>query len=325
MSGSNCLLDAWNRREKEGWLAKLPALRVFHGPGEGTGSFRDLAIERFASEDGVADYWVTYWGAGWKTLEATCAEFLRSRGARSAVVVERPSTGLAEVSRPLLGEPPATSWVDEGRAKFLIRFEKTRHPGLFLDHEPLRRWLAENAKGWRVLNTFAYTGSLSVAAALGGASYVATLDLSKPSLSWARENWEGNGLNPNDSEKGRFLAGDVFEWIPRLKRSGERFECVILDPPSFSRGKKSSFSTAQDLPRLHELALSVLEDEGTLVTSINSANVPWAKFEGAVSAAAKASGRKLKLLRKIDLPETFPARAPADRYLKGGIYRVSRE
>jgi 23S rRNA (cytosine1962-C5)-methyltransferase len=235
--------------------------------------------------------------------------------------VRRPEKGVAEVSEPFLGEAPEASWVLEGDARFLIRFRETRHPGLFLDHEPLRRWLSESARGWKVLNTFAYTGSLSVAAAKGGASAVTTLDLSKPSLDWARENWKGNSL---DEGAGKFLSGDVFEWLPRLKRSGETFDCVILDPPSFSRGKKSSFSTAKDLPRLHEAALGLLADGGWLVTSINSAKVPWPKFEADVHAGAAASGRSLKLIRKISLPDTFPAGLPEDRYLKGGIYRVSR-
>jgi 23S rRNA G2069 N7-methylase RlmK/C1962 C5-methylase RlmI len=316
MSAASALLAAWDRREKGGWLARFPALRVFHGPGEGSGALRDVAIERFASAEGD-DYWVTAWATSWKEAESDCVEFLRSKGARSAVLVRRPEKGVAESSRKILGEPPESSWVGEGRSRFLIRFEGTRHPGLFLDHEPLRAWLSENARGWRVLNTFAYTGSLSVAAGLGGASHVTTLDLSKPSVNWAKANWEGNGL---EASSARFVAGDVFEWLPRLKRSGERFDCVILDPPSFARGNKSSFSTAKDLPRLHELALAILAPGGHLVSSINSANVPRAKFETAVKQAARAAGAKLEMLRSIELPETFPARKPEDRYLKGGIY-----
>src|SRR6202041_44691 len=142
-----------------------------------------------------------------------------------------------------------------------------KHPGLFLDHAPLRAWLKENSKGLNVLNTFAYTGSLSVAAGVGGAKKVTTLDLSRPTLEWARENWELNRLAEKNSD---FIFGDYFEWIPRLAKKNQLFDCVILDPPSFSRGKKGGFSTTKDLRTLHELALDCVAPEGVLVTSINS-------------------------------------------------------
>ncbi|MCM2323416.1 MAG: class I SAM-dependent methyltransferase, partial [Oligoflexia bacterium] len=196
----------------------------------------------------------------------------------------------------------------------------TRHPGLFLDHAPLRQWLRRRARDWRVLNTFAYTGSLSVAAGAGGARQVTTLDLARPAIQWAEENWRLNGFS---DERARFIAGDVFEWLPRLKREGQTFDCVILDPPSFSHGKKGNFSTSKDLPRLHALALELLAPGGTLVTSINSAQVSWARFERDVAEAARERRRELEVLAQIDLPETFPTRlgAAQDRYLKGWILR----
>jgi 23S rRNA G2069 N7-methylase RlmK/C1962 C5-methylase RlmI len=315
MSLTSVLERAWSWREKEGILAKLPAVRVFHGPGEGDGESRELAIERFGQ-----DYWVTAWGKLPENARLECAKFLESREAGSAVWIERPEKGLPETSRQLLGRSPDQVWAREGSARFQIRFLGTRHPGLFLDHEPLRRWLSRGAKGARVLNTFAYTGSLSVASALGGASHVTTLDLSRPSLAWAKENWEGNGLATADAE---FVSGDVFEWLPRWKRSGRRFDCVILDPPSFSRGRGGTFSTSKDLGRLHELAFQLVEPGGLLVSSINSSGVTRAKFQAELSRAAKASGLKLELLEPIGLPPTFPVSREGDRYLKGGIYRCS--
>ena len=171
------------------------------------------------------------------------------------------------------------------------------------------------------MNTFAYTGSLSVAAGLGGAAHVTTLDLSKSVVGWAEENWK---LNKLSSDRARFLAGDVFEWLPRFKREGRKFDCVILDPPSFSRGVKGNFSTSKDLKKLHLMALEVLGGEGILISSINSANVPWARFESEVLSAARERGLGFELLQRIDLPDTFPTpfEKPDERYLKGWILRL---
>jgi 23S rRNA (cytosine1962-C5)-methyltransferase len=178
----------------------------------------------------------------------------------------------------------------------------------------------ERARGWKVLNTFAYTGSLSVAAGLGGAEHVTTLDLSKPTVRWAQDNWELNGLA---ADRGRFISGDVFEWLPRLGREGRLFDAIILDPPSFSRGNKGSFSTSKDLTMLHRLAMELLAERGTLITSINSANVSWAQYEKDVLSAARELGHEYEVLSRIDLPETFPTplSQPQARYLKGWILR----
>jgi 23S rRNA (cytosine1962-C5)-methyltransferase len=206
-------------------------------------------------------------------------------------------------------------------ARYRVRFLGTRHPGLFLDHAPLRQWLRANSKDRRVLNAFAYTGSLSVAAGLGGAASTVTLDLAKPAIAWARENWE---LNELSDTKAKFITGDVFERLPQFKRQAQQFDCVILDPPSFARTKRGSFSTEKDLKRLHTLAMAVLAPGGILVTSINSENVSREKFEAEVFSAVRETMRRAEVLWKINLPESFPTRpgCEEDYYLKGLVLRV---
>lgn len=319
MSNMRDLERAWDWREKRSVLDRLEAVRVFHGPGEGTGALSKIAVDRFGPH-----YWITQWGkeSAAKATLNRIAEFLASKEARSVVTLVRPERELPEEAQALFGEVPEEQFlVTEEGMRAWIRFKGVRHPGLFLDHLPLRRWLRERARGWRVLNTFAYTGSLSVAAGLGGASHVTTLDLSKATVAWAEENWKLNGL---EADRARFIGGDVFEWLPRLKREGVRMDCVILDPPSYSRGKKGDFSTARDLKKLHAMAFDLLEDDGVLATSINSANVSWSKFEAEVLAAAREKGRKLEILGRVDLPDTFPTRLGEDeeRYLKGWVLRV---
>lgn len=316
---------------------------MFHGPGESTGSLALWAIDRFQCAEGSAQgdhYWVTQWerasgdrvGSDRETqaavtdaILAEIRDFLTNRDARSATWLGRPEQGVPSEPRTLLGQPPSGRFVArEGASRFAIQLLGARHPGLFLDHLPLRNWLGSSAQGWRVLNTFAYTGSLSVACGLGGAAHVTTLDLSKPTIDWAQENWRLNGLA---DDRARFIAGDVFEWLPRLaregERSGRRYDCVILDPPSFSRGHKGTFSTQKDLVRLHELALDLVTEGGHLVTSINSAQITWAKYEADVQAAARARKASLQILARVDLPETFPTALgrTEDRYLKGWVLR----
>lgn len=322
---------AWASRERHGLFASAPspALRVFHGAGEGTRVFAQIAVDRFGDH-----YWVTEWQGGPEFSNAVLAErdqllirFLQGKQASSAVILRRPEKGVPSEPSVLFGEPPEGRFTCEesGGMKFRIQCLGARHPGLFLDHAPLRTWLRASSSGWKVLNTFAYTGSLSVAAGLGGAAHVTTLDLSNPTIRWAAENWETNGL---PEKSARFIAGDVFEWLPRLRRESEKegaggYDCVILDPPSFSRGNRGNFSTSKDLEKLHSLALDLLAPGGVLVTSINSANVSWAKYEADVFSAVRAQGRSMKILSRIDLPETFPTRLgdPESRYLKGWVLK----
>lgn len=328
-AGANSSLNSIRHELEAAWklrdalFSHTEALRVFHGPGDSLGVLSQIAIEKFQDH-----YWVIEWEKGdgpqkalGDAVKKELIEFLKSKAARSAVILERPERGVPAEAKALFGTPPEKIAVSEGRCKVWIRFLNTRHPGLFMDHSPLRLWLLENARDWKVLNTFAYTGSLSVAAGLGGASHVTTLDLSKPTLNWAQENWELNGLKLDQS---RFIHGDYFEWLPRLKREKQLFDCVILDPPSSSTSKNGRFSTAKDLVKLHEAALDVLAPEGVLITSINSANVTLSKFESDVGLAARSRKRSFEVLREIQQPGTFPTKLgdPKSRYLKGWVLKA---
>jgi 23S rRNA G2069 N7-methylase RlmK/C1962 C5-methylase RlmI len=340
------LAAAFACREQSGLLQNTDALHMFHGPGESQlqnaalqAVLKNLSIDRFGQHA-----WVTLWEEQAnsaihelfkKNLCAPLCDFLQQHFT-SAVLLYRPLKGVPENPSVLFGAPPSERFsvhegnTCEGLAKYWIQLQDAKHPGLFLDHAPLRAWLMQNSKGLRVLNTFAYTGSLSVAAAISGASHVTTLDLSKATMRWAEANGELNGLN---GDRARWIAGDVFEWLPRLKKETAQgkiplFDMVIMDPPSFSRSDKGAFSTAKDLPKLHELALDILAPGGLLITSINSAQISWPQFEKDILQAAKQKNCTLQVLKRLEQPETFPnwLHEQADeRYLKGFILRVCRE
>ena len=171
-----------------------------------------------------------------------------------------------------------------------------------------------------MLNTFAYTGSLSVACGLGGAAHVTTLDLSKPTVQWAEDNWASTR-----SKRARaFHRGRRFRVASPAQTRRAGFDCVILDPPSFSRGHKGIRSPRPRISQASRVSIEILVQDGILVTSINSANISWAKYESEVALAARAKKFELRVLGRIDQPETFPTLiGDSDaRYLKGWMFRA---
>ncbi|MBC7386563.1 MAG: class I SAM-dependent rRNA methyltransferase [Cryobacterium sp.] len=314
-------------------MAGSGALRIFHGPSESEG---DSELSRIAVElfmDGSQSFaWVYTWEQRGRfslgpDFKDELIHFFKSISVSGAVLLERPESGAPRDAELLFGNVPEFLDIRENGANFRIRFLGTKHPGLFLDHAPLRTWLM-NAKlsGKTVLNTFAYTGSLSVACGLGGASKVTTLDLSKPTTQWGKENWElnfpplGESASGETSEPtGDFIYGDVFEWLPKLIKRSEKFDVVLLDPPSFSRSPKKIFSTAKDLPGLHALAFKLLQPGGILISSINSAQISASQFRSQIDLAAKEEKRTLKVIAPLAAP---PLSFPGADYLKGWIFRV---
>lgn len=156
--------------------------------------------------------------------------------------------------------------VTEGQLRFEVNLRKYLDTGLFLDHRPLRRQLLREAKGKKVLNLFCYTGSLSVAAGVGGAREVTSIDMSNPYLQWARRNFQINELNYKSH---RFLQEDVVGWL--REPVNEQWDIILLDPPSFSNSKR--MDDVLDVQRDHEFlvgtCLQRLAPGGKLYFSTN--------------------------------------------------------
>ena len=164
--------------------------------------------------------------------------------------------------------------------------------GLFLDQrETRRRLLSQDLTGKTVLNAFAHTGSLSVAAAKAGAETL-TLDLSKRYLDWARENQRLNGIDPAEHD---FLYGDAIDWLGRLAKKGRHFDLVLLDPPSFSTGggrrKTKTWSVERDLAQLVGLGANLTAPGGQLLVSTNLRRLTWPRFASLVQAGLQAARR----------------------------------
>lgn len=155
--------------------------------------------------------------------------------------------------------------VREGQAKLLVNLHDYLDTGLFLDHRPVRLDIAQRAKGKTFLNLYCYTGTASVHAALGGARYTTSVDLSNTYLSWARQNLSLNGLSESRHRTDR---ADCQQW---LRDCDKQFDLILLDPPSFSNSKKTEgvLDVQRDHAELIELAMGCLSPGGTLIFSNN--------------------------------------------------------
>lgn len=166
--------------------------------------------------------------------------------------------------RIVYGEKPDRK-VREHGIRYALDLEMHRDGSLYLDTSRLRKWAIDNLSGKTVLNIFAYTGSLGVAAMGGGAKRVIHTDLNRKFLNVAKTSYTHNGFPINKKD---FISGDFFPVVSRLKRSGELFDCVFLDPPFFSSTEKGTVDLSEG-KRLINKVRPLIADGGWLVAVNN--------------------------------------------------------
>ncbi|MBN2549264.1 MAG: class I SAM-dependent methyltransferase [Anaerolineales bacterium] len=164
------------------------------------------------------------------------------------------------------GGSPARQIVEHG-VRYALDLQMNQDASFYLDTRGLRGWLVEQARGWWVLNTFAYTGSLGVAALAGGAAQVIQVDRSGRFLDLARRSVQLNQLDPGRMS---LRAADFFSQAAHLKRQGDLFDCVILDPPFFSATDKGRVDLVSQSVRLVNKVRPLVRDGGRLA-AINNA------------------------------------------------------
>jgi len=163
----------------------------------------------------------------------------------------------------LWGEDIPTCLVEEDGLKFEVRPGLNRNAGLFLDMRPLRQWLKANSNQANVLNLFAYTCSLSVAALAGGASRVVSVDMNKPSIQWGVANHRHNG---QDLQRVISLPHNIFSSWGRIKQLG-RYDTVIIDPPTRQRG---SFDVEKNYPTVIKRIPKLVNSGANVIATVNS-------------------------------------------------------
>ncbi|WP_301550527.1 class I SAM-dependent rRNA methyltransferase [Guptibacillus hwajinpoensis] len=193
--------------------------------------------------------------------------------------------------------------VKENGVDFAVYLNEGAMVGVFLDQRPVRKLIRDQyASGKTVLNTFSYTGAFSVFAVKGGASKTTSVDLANRSLNKTIEQFSVNEI---DYEEQNILVMDVFKYFKYAVKKNLSFDMVILDPPSFARSKKHTFSAAKDYKDLIKDAISITEDDGIIVASTNFSGYDMKKFKGFIDQAFKETNGKYKLLEEFTLPEDF--------------------
>lgn len=276
-------------------------------PGNDTNAWRIF-------HDAEAGVWVDHFDGRWlvQTRAERFPDYLKSmaQGVARSIYWRPRDKSASTAPEHVWGEVVTERFsVQENGASFWIDFGSGYSSGIFLDQRLNRRRVGKAARaGEAVLNTFAYTGGFSVMAAQSGAT-TTTADLSKTYLDWTWDNFTLNGLEPDDHFG---VKGDAIEWLKTFGRQGRRFNGVVLDPPTFSRKKKGTFSTDKDYASLAGLAAAIVEGKGWILACANTHRLSAAQFQADVVSGVKQSGRNVISCERLPMPPEFHG----DEYLK---------
>ncbi len=236
-----------------------------------------------------------------------------SRGAQRTGAALGLTDGIALAGRV----PERAVTFREAGLTFEVDVLQGQKTGFFLDQRDNRAELARHTRGKRVLDVFAYTGGFSVAAARGGATEITSLDASEPALKAAQRNF---ALNKKErlvaKAKHQVMAGDAFKLLEQLGARRQRYEVVVIDPPSFAKTRREVEKALAAYRQLTTLGLAVLAPGGTLMISCCSGQVEANDFYAAVHHAAGRSRRVLRELARTGQPIDHPISFREGAYLK---------
>jgi 23S rRNA (cytosine1962-C5)-methyltransferase len=303
------------------------AFRLFNGFTEGN---PDLVIDVYATTLLIHNYADD--PAEGKPLIEQAAQFLKGELSwlRTGIVKTRSSNSQEERRGQLLfGEKPDTK-IKEQNSLYSIDLTMNRDASFYLDTRNLRKWLIENMHDKTVLNTFAYTGSLGVAALAGGAKHVVQHDLNRQFLNVAKTSYTLNGFLIQNKD---FIAADFFTLVSKFKRAREVFDCVIIDPPFFSTTSKGKVDQVHESARLINKVRPLINDGGLLIAINNALYVSGREYMQTLEALCKDGYLNIKELipvpqdfigyNKINPPITSPA--PFNHSTKIAVLEVKRK
>ena len=292
------------------------AFRLFNQEGDGFGGF---------TIDLYGDYAVFSWYNSYVyRIRKVVSEAFRQVFPEVLGVYEKIRfKGLDYESAYLYGqEAPEFFTVLENGVAYQVFMNDGLMTGIFLDQHEVRGSLVDGlAMGKSLLNMFSYTAAFSVAAAMGGASETTSVDLAKRSRELSQAHFQANGISTDDH---RFIVMDVFEYFKYAKRKGLTYDVIVLDPPSFARNKKQTFSVAKDYHKLISQSLEILNPGGMIIASTNAANVSRQKFTEQIDKGF--AGRSYQILNKYGLPADFAynKKDESSNYLKVISMKVSK-
>src|SRR5215216_5478878 len=273
------------------------AFRLFNGFTEG---YPDLVIDLYASTLVMHNYADN--PAQGKLLAEQAGKFLQERllWLHAGIIKVRNGTTLDEKRGQLLfGEKPDTQIKEHG-VWYSIDLMMNRDASFYLDTSNLRKWLIDHMKDKTILNTFAYTGSLGVAALAGGARRVVQHDLNRQFLNVAKTSYM---LNNFLIDKQDFIAADFFTLVGKLKRTNETFDCLLIDAPFFSRTSRGKVDQINEGARLINKVRPLVNDGGKLFAINNALYVSGKEYMQTLDELCKDGYLKIKEL--IPIPEDF--------------------
>ncbi len=311
---------------RRGLLAstRTTAFRCVHGENDG---LPGLVVDRYGPAL-VLKLYSAAWVPHLRTIVAVLERLLSPEVVvlRLSRAVQREGVAGIGDGTVLAGEPPVTPILfrenDLVLEADIVAGQKTGH---FLDQRDNRRLVGSSSAGARVLDVFACTGGFSLAAAAGGARSVRSVDVSAKALEAARRNFAHNRQLPSVRRcRLETTVGDAFDVMAGLRRRGERFDVVVVDPPSFAPRQASVVGALAAYRRLTDLAVRLVEDGGLLVQASCSSRVRADDLFAEIHATASEAGYRLEELRRSGHPVDHPVGFQHGAYLKALFARVHR-
>ena len=325
----------WQRRLQYAWDYRktvmqddISCCRIIFGEADG---FPGLTVDRFS------DLLVTQTlSIGMEQVKDTVfpllVELLRQDGQEIRGIFERNDVAIRELEGMaqnkgwyvLPGETPPESPVTEIRENgvyYAVDVENGQKTGFFLDQKYNRLAVARLAKGKRVLDCFTHTGSFALNAAMGGAAHVTAVDVSASAIEMARQNARRNGLE----DRMDFITADVFDLLPELAAQGKApYDFIILDPPAFTKSRKTVGSAQRGYKEINLRALKLLPRGGYFATASCSHFMPSELFVKMLRSAALDAGVELRQIEARQQAPDHPIlwNVPETDYLKFYIFQV---
>ena len=295
----------WRRRIQYAWDYRKTVMgpedsrccRVIFGEADG---FPGLTVDRFESVL-VAQVLCLGMELIKEELFSLLLEVLRSDGQDVVGVYERNDVAIRELEgmeqgkgwHPVDGEkaPDFTAVdIEENGIRYTVDFENGQKTGFFLDQKYNRQAVAKLARGRTVLDCFTHTGSFALNAARGGAKHVTAVDVSEFAVACARENARRNGL----SDVMECVAANVFDLLPQLEQQPKRYDFIILDPPAFTKNRKTTQRAMTGYKEINYRAMRLLPRGGYLATCSCSHFATEELFLKMLRSAAKDAGVQLR-------------------------------
>lgn len=322
----------WRRRIGYAWdyrktvmAGDLNCCRVIFGEADG---FPGLTVDKFA------DILVTQTlSVGMEKLKPVLfpliIEVLRADGHEISGIFERNDVKIRELEGLEQGKgwfsdahpDSCVTEICENGVYYSVDVENGQKTGFFLDQKYNRLAVARLAKGKRVLDCFTHTGSFALNAAMGGAEHVTAVDVSESAIEMARKNAERNGLN----DRMDFIAANVFDLLPELEAKGKKpFDFIILDPPAFTKSRKTVHSAERGYKEINLRALRLLPRGGYFATASCSHFMPSELFVKMLRSAALDAGVELRQIEARQQSPDHPIlwNVPETDYLKFYIFQV---